>query len=173
MENYKFSKDYCNKLIKHFSENETMERFEDKDIPKGGYYQSSRSYQRFIIWDNSVPDKYKWLWKDVDTLIKRNLGNNYYLSLWLIVLKYSKGDYFEKHQDRPTQDDGRCLSGGVQLSDKNDFEGADYVVKDEVMEFVRGKLFTHKLTDEHEITKTKKGTRWSLHFGINKLKTPL
>ena len=87
-----------------------------------------------------------------------------------ILSMKNKGDYFEKHQDRNSQDDDRCLSGGIELSDESDFEGANYLLKRKPIEFERGKLFTHKLTDEHEITKTKKGTRWSLHFGINKQK---
>jgi hypothetical protein len=159
MENFKLTEDYCNNIIKVFSEKETMETF----------LSHNRLYKRFIIIENSeLKDKYEWFWNDIDNLIKNNLGDNYNLSIWIIILKYEKGDYFEKHQDRPSQDDDRCLSGGIELSDKNDFEGANYVVKNKVMEFERGKLFTHRLTDEHEITKTKKGTRWSLHFGINK-----
>ena len=82
-------------------------------------------------------------------------------------------DYFEKHIDRPKQDDNRYLSGGIELSDKSDFEGGQFVVKNIPILFEKGKLLTHKVTDSHEITKLKKGTRWSLHFGINKLKTIL
>lgn len=162
MESYKLTEEYCNNIIKVFSEEETMERFVVKN---------DRAYKRFIIHNNSqLKDKYKWLWEGVDNVIKRNLGDNYYLTIWIIVLKYEKGDYFEKHQDRNSQDDDRCLSGGIELSDESDFEGANYLLKRKPVEFERGKLFTHKVTDEHEITKTKKGTRWSLHFGINKQK---
>jgi|TARA_B100001093_G_C26268428_1_gene775827 hypothetical protein len=165
MENFKLTEDYCNNIIKVFSEEETMERF---------VLKNNRAYERFIIHNNSeLKDKYKWLWEGVDNLIKRNLGDNYYLTIWIIVLKYIEGDYFKLHQDRYFNDDDRCLSGGVELSDKNDFEGADYVVKGNPLEFERGKLLTHRLNDLHEITPTKKGTRWSLHFGINKLKTIL
>ena len=41
-------------------------------------------------------------------------------------------------------------------------------MKKEIIKFERGKLLTHKVLDTHEITKCEKGTRWSLHFGINK-----
>ena len=159
MENYKLSKDYCKNIIKVFSENETMETLVTKN----------RSYKRFIIIENSeLNDKYEWFWNDIDNLIKNNLGNNHYLSLWIIILKYEKGQYFKKHQDRPTQDDDRYLSGGVELSDKNDFKAADFVVKGKTLKFERGKLITHRVTDVHEITECKNGIRWSLHFGINK-----
>ena len=159
MENFKLTEDYCNNIIKVFSEKETMETF----------LSHNRLYKRFIIIENSeLKDKYEWFWNDIDNLIKNNLGNNHYLSIWIIILKYKKGDYFKKHQDRVTQDDDRYLSGGIELSDKNDFEGANYVVKNKVMEFERGKLFTHGVTEMHEITECKNGTRWSLHFGINK-----
>ena len=164
MASCKLTEDYCNNIIKVFSEEETMETF----VIKG------RSYKRFIIHENSpIIDKYQWLWNDIEDIVKCNLGNNHYLTIWIIVLKYIEGDYFKLHQDRYFNDDDRCLSGGVELSDKNDFEGADYVVKGNPLEFERGKLLTHRLNDLHEITPTKKGTRWSLHFGINKLKTIL
>ena len=161
MASCKLTEDYCNNIIKVFSEEETMETF----VIKG------RSYKRFIIHENlPIRDKYEWLWNDIEDIVKCNLGNNYRLTIWLIVLKYEKGDYFQKHLDRPNQDDDRCLSGGIELSDKSDFEGADFVVKNIPIEFERGKLLTHKVTDSHEITKLTKGTRWSLHFGINKQK---
>ena len=165
MENFKLTEDYCNNIIKVFSEEETMERY---------VVENNRAYKRFIIQNNSeLKDKYKWLWEGVDNLIKCNLGNNYHLTIWLIVLKYDKGDYFAKHDDKTKQDDDRCLSGGIELSNEADFEGANYVLKGKPTKFKRGKLFTHKVTDIHEITKLTKGTRWSLHFGINKLKTIL
>lgn len=168
MESYKLTEHYCNNIIKVFSEKETMERFELKQKT------TSRAYKRFIIGNNSHrKDKYRWLWKGVDNIIKKNLGDDYYLSIWIIVLKYDKGDYFAEHQDKRKQDDDRCLSGGIELSDKSDFEGAKYILKGKQVKFERGKLFTHKLTDIHEITKLTKGTRWSLHFGINKIKSYL
>ena len=163
MESYKLTEEYCNNIIRVFSEEETMET----------YVANDRSYKRFIIInDTDVKDKYQWLWNDIDDIIKKNLGNKYFLTLWIIVLKYGKGDYFSIHSDSK-QDDDRCLSGGIELSNKNDFEGANYVLKGKQIKFERGKLFTHKLTHIHEISKTKKGTRWSLHFGINKQKEVL
>ena len=161
MASCKLTEDYCNNIIKVFSEEETMETL----VIKG------RSYKRFIIHENSpIIDKYQWLWNDIEDIVKCNLGNNHYLTIWIIVLKYDKGDYFEKHIDRPKQDDNRYLSGGIELSDKSDFEGGQFVVKNIPILFEKGKLLTHKVTDSHEITKLKKGTRWSLHFGINKQK---
>ena len=161
MKNYKLSKDYCKNIIKVFSEDEAMETF----VIEG------RSYERFIIdEESSLRNKYQWFWNDIEELVKNNLGNTHYLSLWIIVLKYQKGDYFRQHQDSPSQNDDRYLSGGIELSDEADFEGADFIVKGKSLEFERGKLLTHKLKDTHEITKLTKGTRWSLHFGINKQK---
>lgn len=158
----KLTEDYCNNIIRVFSEEETMETF----IIKG-----RRKYKRFIISNNShLKSKYQWLWNDIEDIIKYNLGNNHYLTIWIIVLKYDKGDYFKEHMDRPNQDDDRYLSGGIELSDESDFEGANYILKGKQIKFERGNLFTHALTDKHEITKTQKGTRWSLHFGINKQK---
>jgi predicted 2-oxoglutarate/Fe(II)-dependent dioxygenase YbiX len=113
------------------------------------------------------------LWDSVDNLIKNNLNNNHYLSKWIIVLRYDIGDYFNPHTDNPnpSDTDDRSLSGGIELSNKDDFDGGEYIVRDINNPFERGKLFTHKLTELHEITKVTKGTRWSLHFGIHKSKT--
>ena len=161
MTNYKLSEYYCNDIIRVFSEEETMETF----------VMEGRSYERFIIQNHSnLKDKYQWLWNDIDNIIKQNLGKKYFLTIWIIVLKYSKGDYFSSHMDREKQDDDRCISGGIELSDKADFKGANFIVENVPIEFERGKLLTHKLTDMHEITELENGTRWSLHFGINKEK---
>ena len=46
--------------------------------------------------------------------------------------------------------------------------GIKQSIKNKPIKFERGKLITHKVLDTHEITKCEKGTRWSLHFGINK-----
>ena len=42
---------------------------------------------------------FHWVWDNLDYLIKNNLGDNYYLSTWVIGLKYNEGDYFLEHQD--------------------------------------------------------------------------
>ena len=161
MENFKLSYEYCNKIIEVFNSPNLMETFISKD----------RSYKRFIIDDNSVnKTKYIWLWDSVDNLIKTNLGNDYYLSIWVIILKYDSGDYFSLHADKPDQNDARCLSGGVELSNRYDFIGGDYIIQNIPNDFDRGRLVTHKVNVLHEITPVTHGTRWSLHFGINKIK---
>ena len=84
MENYKLSKDYCENIIKVFSENETMQTFVTKN----------RSYKRFLINEHSEQRvKYEWFWNDIHNLIQNVVGYNYYLTIWIIVLKYEKGDY--------------------------------------------------------------------------------
>lgn len=164
MTSYKLTEDYCNNIIRVFSEEETME----------SYVSNDRAYKRFIISNHlNRVNKYQWLWNDINNIIKQNLGKEYFLTLWIIVLKYSKDDYFSTHKDRVRQDDDRCMSGGIELSGKNDFEGGNFIVKNVPVEFERGKLLTHKLTDSHEITKLENGARWSLHFGINKEKSKL
>jgi len=159
-----FSYEYCDDIIKVFNKPDLMETFISND----------RAYKRFIIDDNSVnKTKYLWLWESVDNLIKSNLGVEYYLSIWIIVLKYNVGDYFSLHEDNPNQTDNRCLSGGVELSNRSDFVGGDYIIKNTPSYFKRGELVNHKVNDPHEITPLTSGTRWSLHFGINKIKNIL
>lgn len=153
-----FTKEYCDSIINQFSKNNLIEKFEAHD----------RKYNRFIIYQNN--EEYKYLWNDIDLLIKNNFGNNHYLSIWIIVLKYDIGDYFLPHTDRPNQDDDRYISGGIELSNEDDFKGGEFIVKNIKIPFHRGKLITHKVTDIHEIKPVISGTRWSLHFGINKSK---
>ena len=158
MTNYKLSNEYCDNIINHFK-NGLMENFQTLD----------RKYKKFIIYQND--EKYKYLWNDIDSLIKNNFGSNHYLSIWIIVLRYDIGDYFLVHEDRYNQDDDRYLSGGVELSNKSDFKGGEFIVNNVITPFERGKLMTHKVTELHEIKPITSGTRWSLHFGINKIKT--
>jgi hypothetical protein len=157
MVSYKLSNEYCDDIINHL--NDLVEDFQTFD----------RKYKRFIIHQNN--EEYKYLWNDIDLLIKNNFGNNHYLSIWIIVLRYDVGDYFLPHMDRYNQDDDRYLSGGVELSNKSDFEGGEFIVNNLITPFERGKLITHKVTELHEIKPIISGTRWSLHFGINKSKS--
>lgn len=155
MENYKFSEEYCQKIIDSFQNTDLL--FHQKT--------HNRNYKKFKI--DLKDEFYKWLIEDVDNLIKKNLGNSHYITLWLIILKYDTGDYFLPHTDGYGKTENRCLSGGVELSKREEFEGGDFVVNNIPRKFERGKLITHKIDEIHEITKVTKGTRWSLHFGIN------
>lgn len=158
MENYKhFSNEYCDYLIDYFSK-EQMEAFEN----------FNRKYSRLVIYKEDL--LYSFLWSKVDNLIKQNLGDTHYLSKWVIVLKYIKGDYFLPHTDLPSNlvnTDDRYLSGGVELSNKEDFTGGNYTIPGKTKKYNRGNLLTHNTNVIHEVSMVESGVRWSLHFGIN------
>ena len=63
------------------------------------------------------------------------------------MLKYDIGDYFLPHIDRYNQDDDRYISGGIELSNEDDFKGGEFVVKNIKIPFERGKLINHKLNE--------------------------
>lgn len=154
MVNYKFSDSYCDEIISFFENSNLL--YDQKT--------QNRKYKKFKI---NVDDlNFKWLVDSVNKLIKENLGIEYYMSIWLLVLKYDVGDYFLKHIDRDTKDN-RCYSGGVELSPKTDFEGGKFIVSSQPRDFERGTLLTHSPEEYHEITQITQGTRWSLHFGIS------
>ena len=158
MKNLKFSEEYCDKLINIFTSDKVVHPVQNKE----------RKNKIFLLRENQG---YPWLWDDVNNLIKSNLGDDHFLTLWVIVLRYDKGDYILLHEDNPHQNDNRYMSGGVELSNKNDFEVGEFIINNKVVEFERGKLITHGVTTPHEVKEVTKGTRWSLHFGINRDKS--
>ena len=158
MENFKFSDKYCDKVIKYFSESNLLKPISNFE----------RNHSMFIVKENSGFD---WLWNDVNRLIQTNINSDHFLTLWISVLKYDKGNYFLSHEDSPNQNDNRFMSGGVELSKKDDFKGGEFVILNETVQFDRGSLISHNVTTPHEIKEVTNGTRWSLHFGINRRKS--
>jgi|TARA_B110000858_G_C17587472_1_gene374117 predicted 2-oxoglutarate/Fe(II)-dependent dioxygenase YbiX len=153
-----WNEEYCKKVINEFINDNEIENFKS----------SNRKYKR-----NIVTDETSWIWESVDNLIKSTLGYNYYLSQWIIGLKYDKGDYFREHYDAGGSSEARALSGGIELSDRNDFDGGKYVINGLSSNKKRGHLFAHKTYEIHEITKVTRGTRYSLHFCIGKSSSKL
>jgi|14BtaG_2_1085337.scaffolds.fasta_scaffold59001_2 hypothetical protein len=148
---------YCEQIINDFLNDNQLNNFE----------HFNRKYKRHIITDKTLS-----IWESIDDLIKSNLGIEYYLSHWIIGLKYDKGDYFAKHSDGQGNDkEGyglRIYSGGIELSNKNDYDGGNYILNGVDSKSKQGHLFLHKPDEVHEITKVKRGTRYSLHFCISK-----
>jgi hypothetical protein len=56
--------------------------------------------------------------------------------------------------------------GGVELSDKSSFSGGEFLLKGKILDFKKGRLFTHGFSDLHGVNKVKNGIRWSIHFPI-------
>ena len=152
-----FSDSLCDRIIK---ESTNMELFTT----------NLRKHSRYIV-DEKDRDSCK-NWNLVDSLIKSNLGNNYFLTTWLITLKYEKGDYFLEHNDG--YDTGkRYLSGGITLSPPTEYTGGRFILEGRDVTADRGQLFTHTALQKHKITEVESGTRYVLHFCIGKNSTLL
>ena len=104
-------------------------------------------------------------------------ANNYYKFIIIKVhdvgiLKYNIGDYYKKHVDIGGPDDlkagfpSRKLSLIVSLSNNNDYEGGDILFHTDEnpinmkKKYNTGTFFPSYVL--HEVTKIKKGTRYSL-----------
>jgi len=147
-------KDYCQEVIDYFDNiNQYKKRVDE-----------TRSISQVFIPEDDSP--HHWVRDDINSLIKKNLGDNFYLNNWLVVLKYEVGDYFALHHDAGYL--RRWSSGGVELNDKSQYKGGDFIFGDEVLDVVPGQLFTHKVDEFHELTEITSGTRYSLHFSIYK-----
>ena len=161
MENSKtWDKSFCNKVIESFCSNDIMENF----------HNNNRKYKRNLLYEKDK--KNSWVWESVNNLIKVNLGDNHYLSTWLIGLRYDEGDYFLEHKDGYGTGD-RYLSGGIELSAEDEYEGGIYTIEGKNKRYNQGVLFVHSPFMVHEITKVTKGTRYSLHFCVSKEKSDL
>ena len=44
----------------------------------------NRKYKRFVLLEKYKDVGFHWVWDNLDYLIKNNLGDNYYLSTWVL-----------------------------------------------------------------------------------------
>lgn len=119
-----------------------------------------------------------WIFKEIKKLVSVNLGDEYSLYNRVTILKYVKGDYFLEHSDGPSNAALRSeygseklkphFFGGVELCDSNEFEGGDFYIDGKLVEYKKGRMFTHGFNDLHEVKKVTNGERWSIHFLIHK-----
>ena len=113
-----------------------------------------------------------WLFQHIKKFIKDNLGNDYHLIERVTVLKYNKGDFFKVHLDGPHNTTlnpslPHHFYGGVEISNENDFTGGEFIIDDNPVPFVKGRLFTHGFETLHGVNEVVNGIRWSLHFPIH------
>ena len=123
-------------------------------------------------------DDKSWLFNEIDKLISSNLGDEYSLYKRVTILKYSKGDYFTEHSDGPSnaylkKQKGMPplkphFFGGVELCNSNEFEGGDFYIDGKLVEYKKGRMFTHGFNNLHEVKEVTDGIRWSIHFLILK-----
>ena len=113
------------------------------------------------------PDIPKWISDELDSLIKINLSDLFYIKHWIVILKYIKGDFFKKHTDDSYDD--RFLSGGVELVPNSNYKGGRLITSNEINDTDVGQFFTHTTKELHFVEEITEGVRYSLHFPIHKL----
>ena len=67
-----------------------------------------------------------------------------------------------------SNNDIAILSGGYLLNE--DFEGGEFIINDKKLDTPIGSIFTFGRNEMHEVNPVTKGTRYSLHFVVNKPK---
>lgn len=93
----------------------------------------------------------------------KKLGITNISSNAVTIAKYSVGDYFDKHVDFYKYGKGSNFKTLViQLSDSNQYQGGDLVVKDTYQSRVLGSFSLFNSSDVHEVTKITQGERYSL-----------
>jgi len=153
--------DLCNKIKELYeSKLETMSIISKRED------KPARCQKVFHELDNE-----SWIFNYISNFIKVNIGEDYNLLQRVTILKYDEGDLFSKHKDGDSNNpDYKFLPqhfyGGVELSERDEFEGGEFLINDNVVEFKKGRLFTHGYNTYHSVNKVRKGTRWSLHFLI-------
>ena len=118
-------------------------------------------------------DETSWIHEVVSDLIFKNLGSQHKLLERVSVLRYDTGDYFIEHTDGPrnTKMNKKLpyhFYGGIELSEKYEFEGGEFYIKGEQVQYKKGRIFTHGFNDKHGVKPVLSGTRWSIHFLIYK-----
>tara|TARA_R100000734_G_C3288259_1_gene80544 strand:+ start:222 stop:725 length:504 start_codon:yes stop_codon:yes gene_type:complete len=154
-------------ILPEFVCREIKNRYESKLIFQENSIRKQKNYHE------TDPDS--WLYNFIDDFIKKNIGNEYSLLERVTILKYEQGDFFSKHTDgiwnsTLSKDLPIHFYGGVELSEKKEFEGGEFFIKDKKVDYLKGRLFTHGFEDSHGVEEVKKGIRWSLHFLITNYK---
>ena len=113
--------------------------------------------------------------KFVKDIIQKDLtllNPEYLVSEWISLLIYKPGDFFGTHKDGHSYSSNNydtILSAGYLLN--KDYTGGKFLLENNELNSNIGELFTFSRFVTHEITPIETGTRYSLHFAVNKLKS--
>jgi|TARA_B110000908_G_scaffold104999_1_gene123661 predicted 2-oxoglutarate/Fe(II)-dependent dioxygenase YbiX len=84
------------------------------------------------------------------------------------LLKYNPGSFFRVHRDRCAFAPDRLLTLIIQLSDENNYNGAELIVDDTIVSKKIGNLILHDSGLYHEVTNLIEGERYVLTTWIKK-----
>lgn len=147
-----FSKEECLKLKEFF-----IEKQANVIIPKG---QTRVNYKGYLLEDNQEGRElfqklFDWFEQETNIKIHNLPRENYFM-------KYDVGDVFHQHTDTARD---RIWIIGVQLSDEDEYEGADFIFyENEEKHLINKKIgsaFITKADVSHEVTRLNKGQRYS------------
>jgi len=83
----------------------------------------------------------------------------------VIILQYNKGCYFKRHRDRMDKNPkttGRQQTLIIQLSNEDEYEGGELVVRDTISNKTKGNMILFDSGEWHELKELTKGTRYCL-----------
>ena len=84
------------------------------------------------------------------------------------LLKYNPGSFFRVHRDRCAFAPDRLLTLIIQLSDENNYNGAELIVDDTIVSKKIGNLILFDSGHYHEVTNLIEGERYVLTTWIKK-----
>jgi len=163
-----FNKEECQSILENIEEwhdNIISVRLESKLTDKGGVMKSFK-----IEWNNSnswIKDRViNWANSLDDILYKINNNNN----LTAGYRKYTKGDYFIKHDDHIYNGDKRLYTIGIMLHKSENLIGGDLkmYIDDSVIniDFNLGKVYIFDSNIPHSVDLIQMGERITLIFFI-------
>ena len=163
-----FNKEECQSILENIEEwhdNIISVRLESKLTDKGGVMKSFK-----IEWNNSnswIKDRViNWANSLDDILYKINNNNN----LTAGYRKYTKGDYFIKHDDHIYNGDKRLYTIGIMLHKSENLIGGDLkmYIDDSVIniDFNLGKVYIFDSSIPHSVDLIQMGERITLIFFI-------
>jgi hypothetical protein len=147
-----FTKEECEKIKDFFAPKEANVK-----MPSG---QTRVKYRGYLLPDESgkelVQKLYDWFTESTGLTLHKFPKENYFM-------KYEPGDVFSQHTDEHGE---RVWILGVQLSEENDYTGADFIFYDEngnktKIEKNIGNCYITKANISHEVTKLIDGIRYS------------
>ena len=145
-----------------------LEIFNSRDWSEYYDYQNFQNRKKHIWFKINKLQEFDFV-RDIITKDIKKINKNFELSEFITFLIYEKGDFFGKHSDKPahiTPTTNTVLSGGYILNDN--FEGGEFIIDKKKLKSEIGEIFTFGRNVIHEVKTVTKGTRYSLHFSINK-----
>lgn len=146
-----FTKEECTSIIKFFKDKQ-----KNVKMPPG---QTRVNYKGYLLEDESgkelIQKLYDWFTEETGLELYKFPKENYFM-------QYTEGDVFSQHTDEYGE---RVWILGLQLSEDSEYDGADFIFYtdegDVLIDKMIGNCYLTKANISHEVTKLRKGNRYS------------